>query len=152
MLRRAEVAQSRVRFDRKRLHERGGEPGFADPGLAGKQHHMAFACLGSRPASQQQFKLFFSSDEGSQAAGVHRRSDRPSDPLQLPWSKVPQLEKIAQQPSRGLGNDDGVRLGDALKARREVRRLADDTALLRFAGPDKVSDHHHPRGSPNPQL
>ena len=83
----------------------------------------------------------------------HREGFRsPSDPLEFSWPKVPQLEKIAQQFARGLGNDDGVRLGDALKARREVRRLADNTALLRFAGPDKISNDHHPGGNPNPHL
>ena len=83
----------------------------------------------------------------------HREGFRsPSDPLEFFWPKVPHLEKIAQQPARGLGNDDGVRLGDALKARREVRRLADDTALLRFAGPDKVSNDYYPGGSPDSNL
>src|SRR5215471_12292559 len=71
VLRRAEITQSRVWFGRDRLHERGGEPGFADPGLTGQQHHLAFAGLGSRPPPQQQFKLLFSSDQCSQAARVH---------------------------------------------------------------------------------
>ena len=62
------------------------------------------------------------------------------------------LEDIAEQPARGLGNDDRVRLGDALKACREVRRLADNTALLRFAGPDQISDDHQAGGSPDPHL
>jgi hypothetical protein len=55
-------------------------------------------------------------------------------------------------PAGGLGNDNRVRLGDALKARREVWRLADNTALLCFAGPDKISDHHQAGSSPDPHL
>ena len=166
MLWRAEITQPRVWFDRDCLHERGREPGFADAGLTGQQHDLAFAGLGFRPAPQQQFKLFFSSDECSQAAGVHRLEaaldgtcpqhreslHRPGDPLEVLWPEVSQLEEIAQQPARGLGNDDRVRLGDGLKARREVRRLADNIVLLRFAGPHKIPDDHHPGGNPYPHL
>jgi hypothetical protein len=122
--------------------------------------------LGSRPAPQQQFKLFVSSDECGQAAGVHRLeaaldrtgpqrregSHRPGDPLELLWPEVAQLEEIAEEPARCLSNDDGVRLGDALQACREVRRLADNTALLRFAAPDEISNDHQAGGSPNPHL
>ena len=139
---------------------------LADARLPGQQHHLAFAGPGSRPAAQQQFKLFFSSDECSEAAGVHcleaaldrtcpqrrERSHRTGDPLELLWSKVPQLEEIAEQIARGLGNDDCVRLGDALKACREVRCLADYIVLLRLAGPQKIPDHHHPGGNPYPHL
>ena len=32
----------------------------------------------------------------------------------------------------------------ALQARREVRRLADDAALLRLSGADQVADHDEP--------
>jgi hypothetical protein len=35
VLGRAEITQPRVGFGREALHERGGEPGFADPGLTG---------------------------------------------------------------------------------------------------------------------
>ena len=45
-----------------------------------------------------------------------------------------------------------LRLGDGLKACREVRCLANNIALLPFAGPDKISDDHHPGGNPNPHL
>jgi hypothetical protein len=54
----------------------------------------------------------------------HREScHRPGDPLELLWPEAPQLEEIAEPPARGLSNDDRVRLGDGLKACREVRRL-----------------------------
>jgi hypothetical protein len=163
---RAEITQPRVRFGRNILHERGGEPGLADPGLTGQQHDLAFAGLGSRPAPQEQFKLFFASDECSHAAGMHRLKaaldrtcpqhceswHRPGDPLEFLWPEVPQLEEIAEQVAGGLGNNDRVRLGAGLKACREVRCLANNIALLPFAGPDKISDDHHPGGSPNPHL
>jgi hypothetical protein len=77
---------------------------------------------------------------------------RSGNPLDFLCPEVPQLEEIAEQLSRGLSNDNRVRLGDALKARREVRRLADNIVLLRLAGPDKISDHHQAGGNSNPHL
>jgi hypothetical protein len=65
---RAEITQPRVWLGRDFLDERGGEPGFADAGLTGQQHDLAFAGLGSRPAPHEQFKFFFSSDECSDRA------------------------------------------------------------------------------------
>jgi hypothetical protein len=47
----------------------------------------------------------------------------PGDALEIPGPKVPKLEQIAKKPSRALGDDDRVRLGDALQARREIRRF-----------------------------
>ena len=55
VLRRAEIAQPRVRLAGEAFQKRGRQPRFADAGLAGKQHHLAFAGLCSRPAPKQQF-------------------------------------------------------------------------------------------------
>ena len=158
VLRRAEIAQARVRLGGEAFQQRGREPRFADTGLAGKEHHLAFAGLCSRPAPQQQFEFFFSPDEGGQAARVQgleaafRRTrpqrrpgpHRPGDALEVLGPEVLQLEQIAEKFSRGLGNDHHVRLGDPLQARREVRRLADDAALLRLARSDQVADDDQP--------
>ena len=54
------------------FQQRGREPRFADAGLAGEQHHLAFAGLCLRPAPQQQFEFFFAPDQLSQAAYVQR--------------------------------------------------------------------------------
>jgi hypothetical protein len=51
-------------------------------------------------------------------------------------AQVLHFEQIADEFSRALGDDDHVRLGDALQARRQVRRLADNAALLRFSRSD----------------
>ena len=40
----------------------------------------------------------------------------------------------------------------ALQPRREVRRLADDAALLRFARADQVADHDQPGGNADTGL
>ena len=77
---------------------------------------------------------------------------RPGDPLELLGTQVLQLEEIAKEPARGLGNDNRVRRGDALKACCKVRCLADDIVLLRFAGPHNIPNHHHPGGNPYPDL
>ena len=65
-------------------------------------------------------------------------------PLRSFGSEVLQLEQIAEKLSRALGDDDRVRLGDPLQARREVRRLADDAALLRLTRSDQVADDDQP--------
>ena len=58
---------------------------------------------------------------------------RPGDALEVFGTEVLQIEQIAEKPSRTLGYDDRIRLGDSLEARREVRRLAYNAALLRLA-------------------
>jgi hypothetical protein len=55
---------------------------------------------------------------------------RAGDALEVRGPEVLQLEEIAEQPSRAVGDDDGTRLGQSLQARREVWRLADDRLLL----------------------
>jgi hypothetical protein len=68
VLRRTEIAQPYVRLDGDALQECCSEPRFSDPGLAGQEHHLTLAVLGSRPAPHEQFKFFFSSDECSDRA------------------------------------------------------------------------------------
>ena len=160
VLRRAEIAQTCVRLVGEAFQQCGREPRFADPGLAGQEHHLAFAGLCPGPAPQQQFEFFFAPDEGGQAAAMQRLEPalhrtrpqrrpgarRPGDALEVLWSEVLQFEQIAEKFSRGLGNDHHVRLGDPLQACRQVRRLADDTALLRLAGADQITDNNKPGG------
>ena len=45
-----------------------------------------------------------------------------------------------------------VRLGDRLQPRGEVRRLADDAALLRLPRSDEIADHHEPGRDPDPHV
>ena len=136
------------------------------PGLTGEQHHLAFAGLCLRPAPQQQFEFFFPPDKLGQAARVqsleaafHRSrsqrrpgSHRPCDALEVLCSKVLKLEQIAHELSRAFGNDDAVRLCNALQARRKVRRLANDGLLLRSARADQIADDHQPRRDADTRL
>ena len=71
---------------------------------------------------------------------------RPGDALEVLGPEVLKLEQIAEKPSRAFGDDHRVRLGDALQARREVRRLADDAVLLRRTRADQVADDDQPGG------
>ena len=98
VLGRAEIAQARVRFAGEAFEKRRREPRFADTCLAGKEHHLAFTGLGSRPAPQQQVGFFVPPDEGGQSGRVqgletafrrtrpqHRPGrHRPRDALEVP--------------------------------------------------------------------
>jgi predicted ATPase len=48
-----------VRLSGDAFQQRRREPGLADPGLAGEEHHLAFTSLCPRPPPQQQFEFFF---------------------------------------------------------------------------------------------
>jgi hypothetical protein len=53
MLRRAEIAQPCVRFAGEAFEQCRRQARFADAGLAGEQHHLAFAALRFGPSPQQ---------------------------------------------------------------------------------------------------
>jgi hypothetical protein len=63
IVRRAEIAQSGVRLGLDALRQCCGQARFADPGLAGDQHHPPFAELRLLPAPQQQVELFVAADQ-----------------------------------------------------------------------------------------
>ena len=65
----------------------------------------------------------------------------PAMPLRSLGPRSSKLEEIAEEFSCALGDNDRVWLGNALEPRREVRRLADDAALLGFTRADQVADH-----------
>jgi hypothetical protein len=57
-----------------------------------------------------------------------------------------QVEHVAHKLTRRLTDQDGVRCGERLQARRQVRRLADDRVLLRGSGPDDLADNDQAGG------
>ena len=73
-------------------------------------------------------------------------------PLRSLCPEVLQPEEIAEKSSRAFGDDDHVRLGDALQARCKVRRLADNAALLRLPRSDQVANHDQPGCNSDPGL
>src|SRR6516225_5410638 len=64
VVRRTEIAQSRVRFARDPIGKGHQQTRFADPGLARDQHYLSFAGLRLMPAQHQQVKLFVAPYQG----------------------------------------------------------------------------------------
>src|ERR1700744_5878309 len=136
-----------MRLASEAFQKRSRKARFADTSPPGNEHHLTFAGLALGPAPKQQFEFFFPPDERSQAGRVQRLeptfrrtrpqrcpgSHRSGNALEILWSEVLQLKEIAEKSSRGLGNDHHVRVCDPLQTRRQIRRLADNTTLLRLA-------------------
>jgi hypothetical protein len=76
----------------------------------------------------------------------------PAIPLEVPGPEVLQFEEVAEKPSRALGDDDRIRLGDPLQARCEIRGLTDHAALLRFTRAYKIADYHEAGRDPDTHL
>src|SRR5712671_6220912 len=112
---------------------------WPSPVLALAQRRKSSSSSSSRPTSAVMPPACIASKRLSTelARSTAKAFTGPVIPLELLWPEVPQLEEIAEQVAGGLSNDDRVRLGDGLKACREVRRLANNIARLPFAGPDK---------------
>src|ERR1700737_4184621 len=72
MLRRAEVAQARMRLGGEAFQKFGCKPRFTDPRLTGQQHDLASTALDLRPGLNEQFELFLRADGGSTPARVQR--------------------------------------------------------------------------------
>jgi hypothetical protein len=132
------------------FEQRSREPRFADPGLAGEEHHLTTASLSSRPAAREQFEFFLPPDEGGEAGRVQRfkaafyrtrpqRRPRPywlRDTLDFLGPKVLQLEEITQKFSRALGDDDGIWFGGSLQARCQI---GSPTIPRSCASPDPIT-------------
>jgi hypothetical protein len=63
MMRRAEIAQARVRRTRQFLEQRGGQAGLADAGLARDQYNLPLAAFGLPPAPAQQFDVLLAAND-----------------------------------------------------------------------------------------
>ena len=151
VLRGAEIAQAPYRARRRVVQERRREPGFADTGLAGNQHHLALLALRLRPAPQQQFGFFFASDQRGQVGRVQRLEaafdracpqrrpgpHRAGNALELGGAEILQIEQIAEQLARAFRDDHHVRLGGVLQPRRQIRRL-DQSAGRRTPGSNSM--------------
>jgi hypothetical protein len=138
------------------LGEPGGQPRLADAGLAREQQRLPAPVRGRRPGAQHRIGLFAPPDQRRHAAGAQRfetafdgtrtqrreGTRRRGKTLDVVRAEIPQFEKVAEKFSRGFGEDHLARPGDALQARREVRRFADNAALLRL--PDPIRSRQRP--------
>jgi hypothetical protein len=61
--------------------------------------------------------------------------------LKLTCADILKLEEIAEKPSRACVDNDRVRAGNGLEPRRQIRRLANNAALVQTAGVDDVAHH-----------
>src|SRR5262245_31935064 len=153
MVRRREIAQPRMRFAGDALCKRRGQPRLADAGLAGDQHDPALTGLGLPPAALEQVEFLVAADQRRRlraqcleaaddaAFADHLPGMRPlgeaGERLRPEAFDLALTADLAACPIR---DDDPVRPGDRLQAGREVRRLADDPALLRRTLADQVAD------------
>lgn len=63
-----------------------------------------------------------------------------------------QLECVAEQPTRLIGDKDATWLGAGLQARGQIGRIADDGLLLRRPLADEVSDDDDSGRDPDARL
>ena len=127
---------------------------WPSPVFAFDQRRSSSSSSSSRPTSSVRPLACRASKRLSTEARSQRRpgSHRPCDALEVLCSEVLKLEQIAHELSSALGNDDAVRLRNALQACRKVRRLADDGLLLRSARADQVADDHQSRCDADTRL
>ena len=166
MVRRAEIAQPRVRLARDLLKHRLREARFANAGLADQHHHPALAGLGLLPAALQQRQLLVAADERGQVSPVQclepalgdapaqypRGHHRRAQALELDGAQVHVLEETAGQPPRARRDHHRARFGQRLQPRREVGRLSDHRLFLRGTLADQIADHHQPGSDADPHL
>src|SRR5215471_16402743 len=93
------------------FQQRSRQARFADTRFAGEQYDLPFATLRLRPASQQKFEFFFSTDKLAYSVSVQSleaaldqswsqcspRSYGTRDTLEIVRPKVVKLEQVAQE-------------------------------------------------------
>ena len=165
VVRRAKIAQARMRLACNVLGKRCGEPRLADARLAGDQHHPPFAALRLLPAAQQQFDFLVASDE--RRLPERSASNRLTSPLspktrQAGCGSAKPASCWGPRSSRSNSSPiccrvlaamtSAVRRSERLQPRREIRGLADDRLFLRRALADQIADDHQPGGDADPHL
>ena len=113
-------------------------------------------------AFQQEIHLGLAADESARPAGrtaLKRlpEADRPStahaptgSPIPLSSCRPSRADgKITEQPARGLGDDDRIRLDQGLEASCKVRRVPDHRVLPHAFLAAEVADHHQAGGDSN---
>ena len=137
------------------LGKRDSESRLADARLAGNQHHASFTALRLLPAADQQLDFLVTPDERRfpraqclEAAQHPALANNPPHRLRLGEAgqrlrpEIGEIEQPADLPARRFANDQRVPRSQGLQPGGEVRRLADDAALLAGALADQIADHH----------
>src|SRR6516225_9472948 len=164
-MRRAKIAQARMRLVCDVLEKRYGQPRFADARLTGDQHHSALAGICLLPAAQQELNFLLTPDErrrlraqGLEAAHRAAFAQHPPRALQsgkpgkLLRPEILQIEQRADLPPRVFGNDERTWGDQTLQSGSEVWRLADNPPLLCSTLADQVADDGKPGGDAEPHA
>jgi hypothetical protein len=117
------------------------------PFFAFDQRRSSSSSSSSRPTRSVIPVACSASKRLSTTAGRSAAQARTGPPytLEVLCSEVLKLEQVANELSCALGEDDHVRLRNALQACGKVRCLADNRLLLRSAGADQVTDDYKAR-------
>src|SRR6185437_6369486 len=132
MLRRTEIPQTRMRLGGKAVEQRCSESRLPDAGLTGQKHHLALTALRSGPTSQYQFDFFFAPNKLGESGGVERIEPafhrawtqwspglhRDSNAFEFMRTEIFELEQIADEFPRVVGDDNHVWLCDPLQTGR----------------------------------
>ena len=132
------------------------DPRLADARFSRQEHDLALARFCLQPAVEQQRHLTVAPDEWRQARGVLRLeaafrrhfSDDPPDlhrlgeALDVMDPVIGAFKQVADETTRGRRNHHGIRVGQRLQARRQVRRLPDRRFLQGGAVTDQIAHDH----------
>ena len=138
--------------------ELGEQPALADPRLADDEGGAAATGADDVEQRRERCELLVAPDhraveaDGLEAATPRRRRlaadhpegvDRLGLALHLDGAEVLEVEVVAGEAARHLGDDDRPRLGGGLHPRRHVHRVAERRVLVAQVRAD-VADHHRP--------
>src|SRR5262249_41222346 len=133
--------------------------------LAAEENHLPFASRRPLPAVEQEGQFGRTSDERFRSPTVKRLepalgltgpehaedSDRCGQTLERLSAQILELEQSAEKAPRTLADDHLIGIRKRLKARREIRRVADDGFLLGRSLTDQVAHDNHTGGDTNPR-
>src|SRR5262249_38961175 len=125
---------------------------WPSPSVALNQRRLSNSNSSSRPTRAVKSVACSASKRLATELACSTAHHRPGNTLEAPHPKVSELEETTEKSSRAFGDDDRVRFGDALKARRKVWRLAYHAALLRLTRWDQVPDHDQTGCNTNTDL
>jgi hypothetical protein len=165
MMRRAEIPQARMGLGSDVLRKRDREPRLANARFAGNRHHPTFTALRLLPAADKQLDFLLTPDERRfpraqrlepaylVALAQHSPSVlRQGEAGELLRPEILQIEQPADLPACRFANDQRIRRGQGLQPGGEVRRLADDPALLCGALANQIANHGEPGGDAEPHA
>src|SRR6516164_518219 len=162
MVRRAETAQTDMWIIAQPLQRCLGEARFADAGLTRYQHDRTIAAFDLLPAAHQQLDLLIAAEQwcSGYAQGLEAAIDRARTHHSPGRHRVavahdgdaPESEILEESTDKAAGaavDDHSIWLGQRLKPRGQIGRLADHLMFLRPAFPDEITDDHQTGGNAN---